>query len=412
MIEKAPDHLHPILEKIDAFYNAEVLPREVALKSRLRNSLEYIDRNGRLHPEIQAARREIMRASGMANLFPLHLPVNIGGGGLTRTEMFFIEEKVYSYGIDLAPGILSWTDGATPRLIFVKEGLREQYVEPLIKGEKTSCHAVTEPGAGSNLFDMKTNAVKKGNKWVLNGHKAYITNPFEADIVNVLAKTDPDKGKNGFSYFQFESKDYLNKGFRHGQLNRTMFDDGLTGELHFENLELSEDALIGEVGQGFEIALTSINWTRTRRGGMCSAWSKLLIDKSIERLKSRVVGGKPLGTNQGLQWMVSDMYLDWFSSRASSLSCLREIEKFGPWWDTKRPKEQIRLFAIMKIINDEAFYRVADRALQLHGSAGIMKDTVVNKLFQIARNLRIPGGADEVQRNTIAESLGLSSKMS
>ena len=412
MIEKAPDHLNPILERIDAFYNTEVKPRELALGTRLRNSLEYIDRNGKLHPEIQAARREIMRASGSAKLFSLHLPENIGGGGLSRTEMFFIEEKVYSYGIDLAPGILSWTDGATPRLIFVKDELREQYVDPLVKGEKTACHAVTEPEAGSNLFDMKTNAVKKGNKWIINGHKAYITNPFEADIVNVLVKTEPDKGKHSFSYFQFESKDYLNKGFRHGRLNRTMFDDGLTGELHFENLELPEEALIGEVGQGFEIALTSINWTRTRRGGMCSAWSKLLIDKSLNRLKTRVVGGKPLGRNQGLQWMISDMYLDWFSSRSSSLSCLREIEKFGPWWDTKRPAEQIRLFAMMKIINDEAFYRVADKALQLHGAAGIMKDTVVNKLFQIARNLRIPGGTDESQRNTIAETLGLNSNMS
>lgn len=104
MIEKAPDHLNPILERIDTFYNTEVKPRELALGTRLRNSLEYIDRNGKLHPEIQAARREIMRASGSAKLFSLHLPENIGGGGLSRTEMFFIEEKVYSYGIDLAPG--------------------------------------------------------------------------------------------------------------------------------------------------------------------------------------------------------------------------------------------------------------------------------------------------------------------
>ena len=123
------------------------------------------------------------------------------------------------------------------------------------------------------------------------------------------------------------------------------------------------------------------------------------------------MGGKPLGRNQGLQWMVSDMYLDWYSARATSLACLRDIEKFGPWWDTNRPQEQIRLFALMKIANDEAFYRVADKALQLHGATGIMKDTVVNKLFQIARNLRIPGGTDESQRNTIAETLGLNANM-
>ncbi len=411
MIEEAPKNLIPIIDKIDKFYIEEVKPREIELKDRLRNSLKFIDSNGKLHPAIQQARREIMSASGAAGLYSLHLPKTIGGGELSRTEMFFIEEKVYSYGIDLAPAILSWTDGATPRLIFVKDYLRDKFVDPLIRGEKTSCHAVTEPDAGSNLFDMKTNAVKKGNKWILNGHKAYITNPFEADIVHVLAKTDENNRKRGFSYFQFESKDHLGKGFKHGRLNRTMFDDGLTGELHFDNLELPEESLIGEEGQGFEIALTSINWTRTRRGGMCSAWSKLLIDKCLERLKYRMVGGRPLGQNQGLQWMVSDMYLDWYSARATSLACLRDIEKFGPFWNTKRPPEQIRLFALMKIANDEAFYRIADRALQLHGAAGIMKDTVVNKLFQIARNLRIPGGTDESQRNTIAETLGLNTNM-
>ena len=411
MIEQTPSHLLPIIEKIENFYTREVEPREHQLRHRLKNSLEYIDRTGKLHPEIQAARREIMQASGIEGLLSLHLPQSIGGGGLSRTEMFFIEEKVYSYGIDLAPGILSWTDGSTPRLIFVREELQDQFVKPLILGQKTSCHAVTEPDAGSNLFDMKTNAVQKGGKWILNGHKAYITNPFEADIVNVLAITDPGIGKKSFSYFQFESKECLGKGFKHGRINRTMFDDGLTGELHFENLELPESAMIGNRGQGFEIALTSINWTRTRRGGMCSAWSKLLIDKTLDRLKHRKVAGKPLGRNQGLQWMASDMYIDWYSARATSLACLRDIEKFGPWWDTNRPQEQIRLFALMKIVNDESFYRVADKALQLHGAAGIMKDTVVNKLFQIARNLRIPGGTDESQRNTIAETLGLNANM-
>jgi acyl-CoA dehydrogenase len=411
VIQPAPAHLASDLRETDTFYRAEVAPRENRLEHRLTDSLKYIDESGRLHPEIQQARREIQRASGAAGFFSLHLPSHIGGGGLSRSDMFYIEERVYSYGVGLAPAILSWTDGATPRLIFCSQAQRARFVEPLLRGEKTSCHAVTEPEAGSNLFDMKTRAVKKGDRWILDGHKAYITNPFYADIVNVLAVTDPGKGKRSFTYFQFEAAEHLGRGFRHGRLNRTMFDDGLTGELHFEDLELDDDALIGQPGQGFEIALTSINWTRIRRGGMCSAWSRLLIDRSLERLKSRRVGGKPLGRNQGLQWMIADMYSDWYAARATSLACLRDIEAHGPWWSPKRTPEEIRLFAVMKVVNDEAFYRVADRALQLHGGAGVMKDTVVNKLFQIARNLRIPGGTDESQRNTIAETLGLSAGM-
>lgn len=409
--DDAPQHLRPVLEDVDAFYRAEVEPREKRLGRRLSDSLAYLDHDGKLHPEVQAARREIQRASGERGLFALHLPKTIGGGGLSRTEMFFVEEKVYSYGVGLAPSILAWTDGASPRLIFCSAAQRARFVDPLVRGEKTCCHAVTEPDAGSNLFDLTTRAERRGERWVLNGHKALITNPFEADIVHVLAVTDPGQGKRSFSYFQFEAKAHLGKGFRHGRLNRTMFDDGLTGELHLEGLELGDDALIGERGAGFDIALTSINWTRMRRGGMCSAWSKLLIDLSLARLQTRRIGGKPLGRNQGLQWMLADMVCDWYSARSTSLACLRGIEASGAWWDTRRSREQIRLFAIMKIVNDEAFYRVADRALQLHGGLGVMKDGVVNKLFQIARNLRIPGGTDESQRNTIAESLGLSAGM-
>ena len=411
MIDDSPEHLRPLLARIDAFYREEVAPREARLGDRLTDSLKYVDADGRLHPEVQQARREIMRLAGAAGLFSLHLPASIGGGGLSRTEMFFVEERVYSHGIALAPAMLAWTDGATPRLLFCSEAQRARFVDPLVRGEKTSCHAVTEPGAGSNLFDLQTRAVQAGGKWVLNGHKAFITNPFYADVVHVLAATDPGKGRHSFSYFQFEAEEYLGRGFRHGRVNRTMFDDGLTGELHFDGLELGEDALLGRRGQGFDIAMSSINWTRTRRGGMCSAWSRLLIDRSLARLTERRVGGKPLGRNQGLQWMLADMHTDWYAARATSLACLRDIESFGPWWKTERTPEEIRLFATMKIVNDEAFYRVADRALQLHGAAGVMKDTVVNKLFQIARNLRIPGGTDESQRNTIAESLGLGARM-
>lgn len=396
-----------ILDRIALFYDAEVQTREERLGHRLRDGRQYLDATGWLHPEIQEARRAIMRASGQAGLYSLHLPERVGGGGLGRAEMLSVEEKVYSYGVGLNPAILAWTDGATPRLAYCGPHQREQFADPLVRGEWTSLHGVTEPQAGSHLFDLQTTAIKDGDTWVLSGHKAFITNAPFADVADVLAVTDPGQGRQSFTYFQFPTAPYLGRGYRVGAVYQTMFDDGLTGEIFLEDLRLPETAILGQRGQGFAIAMTSLNWTRMRRGGMCSGWSKYLIDRTITRAQTRIVGGKPLGSNQGLQWMIADMYLDWQQARALSLVCAAELDAADQWWQPSWPPEAIRRVCLVKLANDEAFYRVADRALQIHGGAGVLKDTALNKLFRIARNLRIPGGTDEVQRTTIAQTLGL-----
>lgn len=403
---RTPEHLKPLLDRIDRLYEETVKPLEESLADRLYDGRRYLDDNGRLHPEIHEARRAIRRAAAAAGVYSPHLPKEIGGGGLGRADMLAVEEQVYRYGVGLNPAMLSWSEGATPRLIFVRPEQRAEYAHPLISGECTSFHGVTEPQAGSNLFDFTTRAVRKNGNWLLNGHKAFITNVFEADIAQVLVVTDPGKGTRSFSYFQFKTKEFLNKGFRVGRLYQTMWDDGITGEFFLEDLKLADEHMLGERGQGFAIAMTSINWTRMRRGGMCAGWGAYLIDRSLERAKTRIIGGSPLGSRQGIQWMIADMYLDWYQARALSLSCARELDDPGPWWKVDSP-EKIRKACLVKLCNDEAFHRIADRAVQIHGGAGMMKENPVNKLFLIGRNLRVPGGSDEVQRSTIAETLGL-----
>ncbi len=404
---RLPEHLQAILGSIETLHAEEVAPREQALKHRLSDESQYLDTDGKLHPEIIEARRQIMAAAGAAGVYSAHLPKRLGGGGLGRTDMIYVEEKVYGYGCRLNPALLSWSEGATPRLLYCHEHQREQFTDPLVRGQKTSLHAVTESGAGSNLFDMKTHAVKRGDDWVLSGAKAYITNAFDADVAQVLAMTHPGHGRRSFTYFMFDTREYLSKGYRIGKVYQTMFGDGYTGEIFFDDMVLPESAIIGEPGQGFDIAVMSFNYTRMRRAGMCSGWSKYLIEQSLDRVKSRQIGDKPLGANQGIQWMLADMYVDWLQARSLSLEVARAIDSPGPWYRLPRPKDEIRKICALKVSNDESFYRVADRALQVHGGYGVMRNTEVNKLFQIARNLRIPGGTDEVQRTTIAETLGL-----
>jgi acyl-CoA dehydrogenase len=404
---RVPEHLKDMLGRVEALHKAEVAPRELALKHRLEDEAQYLAADGKLHPEIMAARREIMRAAGEAGVYSAHLPEHLGGAGLGREDMIYVEEKVYGYGCRLNPALLSWSEGATPRLLHCHDHQREQFIDPLVLGQKTSLHAVTEEGAGSNLFDMQTHAVQRGDDWVLSGAKAYITNAFDADVAQVLAITHPGQGRRSFTYFMFDTAEYRDKGYRTGRVYQTMFGDGYTGELFFDDMVLPKSAIIGEPGQGFDIAVMSFNYTRMRRAGMCSGWSKYLLEKSLERVQSRQVGDRPLGANQGIQWMIADMYLDWLQARSLSIEVARQIDTPGPWYRMPRPKDEIRKICALKLSNDESFYRVADRALQVHGGYGVMRNTEINKLFQIARNLRIPGGTDEVQRTTIAETLGL-----
>lgn len=402
-----PAHLESVISEVSDLYDNEVAPREKALDHLLSNQSKFLDENGRLHQDIIAARREIMAAAGAKNIYSAHLPESLGGRGLGREDMIYVEEKVYGYGVGLNPALLSWSEGATPRLLHAHAHQKEQFTDPLVKGLKTSLHGVTETGAGSNLYDMKTNAVRKGSDWVLNGTKAYITNYFDADVAQVLAITNPGGGRKSFTYFMFDTKEYASKGYKIGKLYQTMFGDGYTGEIHFEDMVLPDSAVLGEVNGGFDIAVMSFNYTRMRRAGMCSGWNKYLIEKTLERVKTRIVGGEPLGAKQGIQWMIADMYLDWQQTRSLSLDVARAIDTPGPWWKLPRPSDEVRRICALKLSNDESFYRVADRALQIHGGSGVLRDTDINKLFQIARNLRIPGGTDEVQRTTIAETLGL-----
>jgi alkylation response protein AidB-like acyl-CoA dehydrogenase len=402
-----PSHLDGVIAEVTDLYDNEVAPREQALHHRLSDQSQFLDETGRLHQDIIAARREIMAAAGAKNIYSAHLPESLGGRGLGREDMIYVEEKVYGYGVGLNPALLSWSEGATPRLLHAHAHQKEQFTDPLVKGLKTSLHGVTETGAGSNLYDMKTNAVRKGSDWVLNGTKAYITNYFDADVAQVLAITNPGGGRKSFTYFMFDTREYAAKGYKIGKLYQTMFGDGYTGEIHFEDMVLPESAVLGEVDGGFDIAVMSFNYTRMRRAGMCSGWNKYLIEKTLERVKTRIVGGEPLGAKQGIQWMIADMYLDWQQTRSLSLDVARAIDTPGPWWNLPRPSDEVRRICALKLSNDESFYRVADRALQIHGGSGVLRDTDINKLFQIARNLRIPGGTDEVQRTTIAETLGL-----
>ena len=393
-----------LLPRYERFLAEEVPPVEAELaRQRVgRAWAPVLDEAGRMHPAVWAARREVQRRSAAAGLYAPHLPVEVGGLGLTRVETMLVEELVYRRaGLGLGLAALAWTEGPSPNLLHLSPTGRERFLGPLVRAEITCAFANTEPHAGSDVLAMATRAERDGDGWVLTGHKGWITNAHFCDVAQVVAVTEPGAGSRSLTMFVVEAD---REGFRRGADYPTMLDDGLTGELLLDSVRVPDDNRIGEVGQGLALALTWINWRRMCRGGMCAGWGAWLRDRAVARARSRRTGGAPLGDLQAVQHLLADLDADVYAARATSLQAQAELDALGPY-DVPLAPEAVRLVSLLALVNDEAFFRVADRALQVHGASGLTRNGVEEKLFRIARNLRIPAGTVEIQRNTIARSL-------
>jgi acyl-CoA dehydrogenase len=398
-----PPHVQQTVRDIHQFIADEITPIERALSAHLVNEHLYLREDGRLAPEVLAAQRSIRTRSADRGLYALHMPKEVGGGGFSLTDMFFVHEAVYQHGIGVTQWMLSWTEGPNRMLMLLTDEQKQKYLAPMMRGEWTAAYAITEYRGGSDVLGMETRAERRGDEWVLNGTKAYITNAPYAELMLVCAMTDPSKHGAGGTTFIIERD---TPGLHIGRTYRTIMDDGMTGELGFDNCRVPLDHTWGNEGEGFYLSMGMINWIRVRRGGMCTGLGQYLLDRCIAYIKNRQAFGGPLSRFQALQWMIVDSYLDVQAMRALSLQSLWQADQ-GDLWQLKVDPGLIQVVCALKVFCDEALYRVADRAVQLHGAHGLMKESGIEKIFRIARNLRIPGGTDEIQRVNIAKALGL-----
>ena len=182
----------------------------------------------------------------------------------------------------------------------------------------------------------------------------------------------------------------------------TLIEDGNTADLHLENCRVPAENVIGEVGQGLPLALQYVNWIRMRRGGMCSGLAQFCFEAALRHARRREAFGRPIGDFEAMGWMLADIYTDLYTARSTSIHCLEEIERTASP-DLSVPPDAIRRLSLMKLVNDEALFRIADRAIQVHGALGLTKSLHLEKIFRVARNLR-PAGTTEIQRWTIAKS--------
>lgn len=386
------------------FLDDEVAPVEAELAAAGVGTVwqPALDADGRMHPAVWAARREVQRRSARAGLYHPHVSTRAGGDGFSRVEMQHVEEYVYrSSGLGLGLAALGWTEGANPAIEHCSDAARGRYLEPLLAGEVTAAFCNTETSVGTDVLAMTTRARRDGTDWILDGAKAWITNAHFAEVLQVVAVTEAGAGTRSLSMFLVDGDA---PGVTRGRDIPTMLGDGLTGELHFDGVRVPAENVVREVGDGFALAMAWINWRRMCRGGMCAGWGSWLLERAIDRARTRRSGGRPIADLQAVQHLVADMDADVYAARATSLVAQAELDELGPFSIPLHP-DAPRLISLIKVVNDEAFFRVADNAVQVHGGTGLLQGSPEEKLFRVARNLKIPAGTVEIQRNAIARGL-------
>lgn len=351
-------------------------------------------------------KQRVQEASAAAGLYCPHLAPDDGGLGLSLVETFWVQHEVYSRGIDGGQWLLAWTDGPSPLVSAWGPAARERHLAPFLAGTTTVAFALTEPGVGSDFPSLTTSArrdgVGAGAGYVLSGEKSLITGAPTAELAQVFTRLE-GAPRGELTAFLV---DLSAPGVERGPVQQTIMGDGLTGSLRFTDVRVPADACLGEEGHALPLAFRWINWARTRRGGMCSGLARHCLERSVAYAHERESFGRPIAEHGAVGGMLANMAMDVEAMQALALELLARLDcnggllSGGPVTGADR-----RDLSILKTWCDEALYRVADTAIQVHGGRGLLTETGLERIFRVARNLRIPAGTTEIQRDLIARSL-------
>ena len=386
-----PEELTALRQSFAAFLDREVRPLEEEYGREFWG--EAPDRD-RLAPIV----RRIRERSAEEGFYAAYMPEEAGGQGLSVLGTSLLVEDAARSGMRLGMAAIAPPNpaGPSPLLLKLPRHLWDDYVYPVVAAKKTMCFALTEPEAGSDAQSIRTKAVLEGDEWVITGHKHYITNGEHADFAIVFALTDPEKrAAGGITAFVVPSDQ-----FRRGKLQWNI-SDSHPAELFFDDARVPADHVIGEVGMGFFEAMAFLNSGRAYIGAQSLGLAEWALDAAVDHAQKRTAFGKPLSKNQGVSFPLARSKAD--------IEAIRWLVYHLAWRvDTEGDALAIMGDAsITKYFATERAYEVADRAVQVLGGMGLMREGPIERALRHLRMLRVVEGASEIQLLVIARSLGL-----
>ena len=322
-------------------------------------------------------------------------PQEYGGAGADCLSYIIVLEEVSR--ACAATGVTLECHTSLACYPFFKFGTEEQkqkYLVPLCKGEMLGSFALTEPGAGTDAAAALTTAIPEGDQWVLNGGKMFITNGPVAGVIIVFAMTDKSKGTKGISAFIVPGG---TPGLVIGKhLSKMGIRGSLTSEVFFKDCRIPKENLLGGEGQGFKIAMMTLDGGRIGIAAQALGIAQAALDESIKYSKERVQFGKPIANLQAIQWMIANM--------ATEVEASRLLTYHAAWcYDQGLP--YTKEAAMAKLFASETAARQTNKAVQIHGGIGFIRGHKVERLYRDAKITEIYEGTSEVMRMVIASNL-------
>lgn len=350
---------------------------------------------------------EVFEKAGALGIFSAHYPEEHGGqGGDYWFSVAKAEELPRCRSAGVTMGLLVQSDMATP--VISDLGTREQIAEflaPALRGDKIAALGVSEPSAGSDVAGILTVAKKDGDDYVINGSKTYITNGTRADFVTLLAKTNPEAGAHGCSFFLVPTR---TKGFSVSKKLKKIGNHASdTAELAFEDMRIPKGYLLGEENRGFMYLMQNFQSERLIACVSACASLALVMDESIAYGRERVAFGAPIIKREYWQHKLVDMQARLEAAKALSYKAVemyndeRHVKKEGVSFET------VKLVSMAKIVVGELGSEIVDQCLQLHGGAGYIEESHIARAWRDQRLLRIGGGTTETLRYHVAKLMGL-----
>jgi len=335
---------------------------------------------------------------GELGFLGLSYPEEYGGqGGDYYCNLILAEEMTKSNSGGLAMGIAVHTDMATPPIhLFGTEQQKQRYLVPAIKGEKISCLGITEPGAGSDVSAIRTRAVRDGDEYVINGSKTYITNGHRADFIVLVTKTDDEAGYDGFTLFVVDMD--LPGVIREKKLEKLGMHAPDTALLAFDDVRVTADAVLGEIGKGFYHIMWELQGERMIGAAGAVAGAQRVFDKTLQYAKEREAFGRQIGHFQVIRHKFAEM--------ATKIESARQLV-YTTAWRVHNGDYPVREITIAKLYASRIAVEVADECIQIHGGAGYMKEYGVERVWRDLRLNRIGAGTDEIMLDVIGRSYGL-----
>ena len=335
---------------------------------------------------------ENLKKMGELGLLGMNVPLEYNGAGVdTVSYSLALQEIAYACASTAVVMSVHNSVACGPIYLFGSDYLKENYLKPLAAGKKIGSFAVTEPSAGSDPASQKSKAVRDGDSYVINGTKLFITTGKNSDISVVTAYTDREKRHRGISAFIVEKG---MPGFSVGKEEEKM---GLrasdTVELIFEDCRVPKENLLGQEGDGFIIAMTSLDGGRIGIASQSVGLGQACLDSAVNYAKERVQFNKTISQFQGIRWMIADM--------ATQIEAAR-LMTFNAAAMRDRGENFTAAASMAKVFASEMANKIAYQAIQIHGGYGYIKEYPVERYYRDARVLTLYEGTSEVQRIVIA----------